>query len=328
MPTIDRDLALFLAAGFGSLATIVLVLLAARLLEARYGYSATALDRQLERARERLRVAPVAQFARGIELQLPELAQHLRGLAALRALDLLLARAGSHIGMTGLAGLVAAMGITGLAGGLLLNLPWIGVMLLVLTGAAAPLLWLMRAAARRRVRFEAQFPEALDFIARALRAGHGLMAGLGMVASELRDPVAGEFGTVFEEVNFGAPVGEALARMAERVDSRDLDFFVVAVSIQRETGGNLAELLGGLANTVRERMKLAGKVRALSAEGRLSGVLMVVLPFVLGGVLSVINPEYMSLLWTTPEGRQAITVVLVMMLAGTLWIQMLVRIRV
>lgn len=324
----DRDLVLLVAAGLGSLATIAMVWLAARLLETRFGRSATGLERQIERARERLRAVPVAQFARGIELQLPELAQRLRRTAALRWLDLLLLRAGSRLDAPTLLALVVGLGVTGCIGGLLLHLPWLGVALLTTLGVATPLVWLSWAAARRRARFEAQFPEALDFIARALRAGHGLMAGLGMVASELRDPVAGEFGSVFEEVNFGAPVGEALARMADRVDSRDLDFFVVAVSIQRETGGNLAELLGGLANTVRERMKLAGKVRALSAEGRLSGVLMVVLPFVLGGVLSVINPEYMSLLWTTPEGRQAITVVMVMMLAGSIWIQFLVRIRV
>ncbi|MFZ4499688.1 MAG: type II secretion system F family protein, partial [Burkholderiales bacterium] len=156
----------------------------------------------------------------------------------------------------------------------------------------------------------------------------GLMAGIGMVARELRDPVAEEFASVFEEVKFGVPLGEALNRMALRVDSRDLDFFVTAVGIQHETGGNLAELLGGLSGTVRERMKLAGKVRALSSEGRLSGVLMMVLPFALGAIMTSINPDYMSLLWRTPEGRQTVAVMLLMMLVGSVWIQALVRIRV
>jgi tight adherence protein B len=228
----------------------------------------------------------------------------------------------------GFLGLMAALGLAGSLLGLLLRAGGGPALLLGALAASAPLPLMYWRAARRRARFEAQFPEALDFIARSLRAGHGLMAGIGMVASELTDPVAREFGTVFEETNFGMSPGEALARMAARVDSRDLDFFVTAVAIQRETGGNLAELLGGLANTVRERMKLAGKVRALSAEGRLSGLLMSILPFALGAILTAINPDYMSLLWTTPEGRQTVAVMLVMMLVGSVWIQFLVRIRV
>jgi tight adherence protein B len=319
---------LMVAAGLAFLAGVVGVLALAGVLELHFGKRARALERQIGRVLERPATAMAAELARSIELRLPAMLQRARQTPLLRGLELLLLRSGSSRHLVELLGLLALLALAGLIAGLLLQAGWPGVLLAVGCAVGAPLAWLYLRAARRRARFEAQLPEALDFIARALRAGHGLMAGLGMVASELSDPVAAEFGTVFEEVNFGVPLGEALSRMAARVDSRDLDFFVVAVSIQRETGGNLAELLGGLAGTVRERMKLAGKVRALSSEGRLSAVLMTALPFVLGAILNVINPEYMSLLWTTPEGRQTVAVMLVMMLVGSIWIQMLVRIRV
>ena len=319
---------LMVAAGLAFLAGAVGVLAVAGVLELHFGKRARALERQIGRLLERPANQMAVELARSIELRLPAMLQRARQAAPLRALELLLLRSGSRRHLGELLALLAVLALAGLIAGLLLQAGWPGVLLGVVCALGAPVAWLSVKAARRRARFEAQLPEALDFIARALRAGHGLMAGLGMVASELSDPVAAEFGTVFEEVNFGVPLGEALSRMAARIDSRDLDFFVVAVSIQRETGGNLAELLGGLAGTVRERIKLAGKVRALSSEGRLSAVLMTALPFVLGAILNFINPEYMSLLWTTPEGRQTVAVMLVMMLVGSIWIQALVRIRV
>ncbi len=324
----DTSALLVLASAMAFLAGVAVVIATARFLERRFGRRTRGLERQIERAIRRPATAVATQLARGIELRLPALLQRARGTPLLRGLELLLLRAGSRRHLGELLGLLAILALVGLIGGVLLGAGWPGVVLTFVCTVGAPLAWLYLQAANRRARFEAQFPEALDFIARALRSGHGLMAGLGMVATELSEPVAGEFGTVCEEANFGAPLGEALARLANRIDSRDVDFFVVAVSIQRETGGNLAELLGGLAGTVRERMKLAGKVRALSSEGRLSGVLMTALPFVLGVILNVLNPEYMSLLWTTPEGRQMVTVMLAMMLVGTVWIQALVRIRV
>jgi len=324
----NGDNALLFAAGLAFLAGVAVVLAVAGMLDERFGRRARGLKRQIERVRQRSLPAMAAQIARGVETRLPAVLQWLQQTAALRALELLLLRAGSPMQVSGLLSLMAASGVLGLSLGLIMNAGAGFALLVAALALVAPLPWLWWQAQRRRVRFEAQFPEALDFIARSLRAGHGLMAGIGMVASELSDPVAREFGIVFEETNFGMSAGEALARMAARVDSRDLDFFVVAVAIQRETGGNLAELLTGLAGTVRERIKLAGKVRALSSEGRLSGLLMTVLPFVLGAILTAINPDYMSLLWTTPEGRQTVAVMLLMMLVGSVWIQMLVRIRV
>jgi tight adherence protein B len=322
--------ALLLATSLAFMAGVALALVLAGFLVARFGRRALSLQRLLTatQALTQPQQAAPLRIARAIGLRLPVLLQRLQNSALARALELRLLRAGQRDGMAGLLGLMAGLAI---AVAVATRLAGLGAGFAVVAAglaATAPVFGLSWLAAQRRSRFEAQFPEALDFIARALRAGHGLMAGIGMVARELRDPVAEEFASVFEEVNFGVPLGEALNRMALRVDSRDLDFFVTAVGIQHETGGNLAELLGGLSGTVRERMKLAGKVRALSSEGRLSGVLMMVLPFALGAIMTSINPDYMSLLWRTPEGRQTVAVMLLMMLVGSVWIQALVRIRV
>lgn len=323
----SRDPLIAFAIGLAFVASATFVLAAAVHLDRRYGRRARGLERQMRRAGAQ-RAVPASLSPETLELRLPRLLRHLEDARWLRWLSGLLQRAGGRLSLPQWAGLSLALVLAALIVAVTLQVGWLAAGVCAVVAGAMPLAWLQLAAARRRARFEAQFPEALDFVARALRAGHGLVAGLGMVASELADPVATEFGIVCEESRFGMPLGEALARMAARVDSRDLDFFVVAVSIQRETGGNLAELLTGLAATVRERIKLAGKVRALSAEGRLSGLLMTGLPFVLGTILTAINPDYMALLWTTPEGRQTVAFTLVMMLVGSLWIQHLVRIRV
>lgn len=194
--------------------------------------------------------------------------------------------------------------------------------------AAAPWLLQWRRDWRQRRQFEAQFPEALDYLSRALRAGQGLSSSLTMVGQEFADPVGREFKKTVDEINFGLDFADALHNMAHRVRSTDLDFFVVAIVIQRESGGNLAELLGGLAQTVRERMKLAGKVRVISAEGRLSGAVLGCLPFILAGLLTTLNPAYMAPLWQSEQGLRLVTVGLVMMALGGLWIWKIVRVRV
>jgi tight adherence protein B len=309
-------------------AVVALVFGVGRLATIRFGHRARQLQRQIAITREEGEVRIERRLARGATSEVPVLLRHLLDAPLMRRLDLMLVRAGSSRSPLEI---IALMLMLSLGGFLLPAATGLGALLglaLALALPAIPPLWLLRVAHRRRARFQSQFPDALDFICRALRAGHGFMAGLGMVSTELPDPVASEFRTTFEEINFGAPVNEALARLAARVDSPDLEFFVVAVVIQRETGGNLAELLGGLSSTVRERMKLAGKVRALSAEGRLSGILMTALPFALAGILTTVNPVYMSALWSSPMGRHIVGVVLLMMLLGSIWIQFTVRIRV
>ncbi len=194
--------------------------------------------------------------------------------------------------------------------------------------AVVPWLFHLRKDQRQRRKFEELFPEALDYLSRALRAGQGLTSGLSTVGQEFADPIGREFKKTVDEINFGLPFADALTNMAQRVKSPDLDFFVVAIVIQRETGGNLADLLGGLAQTVRERIKLAGKIRILSAEGRFSGVVLGALPFILGGTLTLLNPKYMDSLWGTPEGLRIVSIGLFMMMLGGLWLWKIVQVKV
>ncbi|MBW2500469.1 MAG: type II secretion system F family protein [Deltaproteobacteria bacterium] len=188
-----------------------------------------------------------------------------------------------------------------------------------LAGAGLGLLpWInaRRLAAKRTTAFEQQFPDALDLLIRALRAGHSLSVGLQMVADELPDPVGSEFGFVADEIQLGKPVPQALANLAHRVDAPDLPFFVVAVTIQQETGSNLAEVLQNLSEVVRERFKLYGKVRALTAMGRASANLLACWPAVMVGSLYVVNQDYIRPLWETEEGHTMMMIAAVMIVFG------------
>jgi tight adherence protein B len=150
---------------------------------------------------------------------------------------------------------------------------------------------------------------------------------LKLVAEEFGDPVGTEFGKTLDEINFGMPVPDALMNLTQRVDCEDLKFFVVSVIVQRETGGNLAEILENLGHLIRERFKFQGRVRVLSAEGRMSAMVLVAMPFFLVGVLSLLNPEYTKVLFFDPIGPVLIVIALVMMGFGTLVIKKLVAIK-
>lgn len=203
-----------------------------------------------------------------------------------------------------------------------------GTFLTALLCSLMPWWFVSNQAKKRRLKFEDQLPEALDFIARSLRAGHGLTAALGMAGNELPEPVGPELKITFDEINFGIPFQEAMTNLMARINSPDLAFFTVAVVLQRETGGNLNELLANLAKLIRERIKLKGKVRVLSSEGKFSGILLGAMPFILGGVLTVVNPEYMSMLWSTPQGHNLILTGLVMLLLGAFFMHRIVQIKV
>jgi len=181
---------------------------------------------------------------------------------------------------------------------------------------------------KRIERIERQFPEALDLMGRAMRAGHAFPSAVKMVAEEMAEPLGRDFRILFDEMNYGVPTNEALAHLAERVPVPDVSYFVVAVMIQRESGGNLAELLDKIAIIVRDRLKLLGDVRTLSAEGRLSAIILTALPFGVGLVVNIVNPEFMAVLFTDPAGLRMVGVALFMMLSGILWMRSIIRIRV
>ena len=180
----------------------------------------------------------------------------------------------------------------------------------------------------RIYRFEEHFPEALDLLSRAVRAGHAFSAGMKMVADELDDPVGPEFRKAFDEQNYGLPLKESLNGMAERMPLLDVKFFATAVLIQRETGGNLAEILDNLAGVVRERFKIRRQVRVHTAHGRFTGYVLMALPAFLAVALVFINPEHMNLLFEERIGQLMILASIVMQAIGFIWIKQIVKIEV
>ncbi len=205
--------------------------------------------------------------------------------------------------------------------------PWLSVAMMA-AGALAPFAYLKHLGRQRLQRIAQQLPDALDLMAHALQAGHSFSSALRMVAKEGPAQVALEYRKTFEEINFGVSVQDALVNLAARVDSTDLRYFVVAVLIQRESGGNLAGLLSGIAILIRDRFKLAGAVRVLSSEGRLSAWILGLLPFVLGAIVNFLNPRFMSVLWTDPAGIHLLGGALCLMLIGVFWMWRIVVIRI
>lgn len=194
--------------------------------------------------------------------------------------------------------------------------------------AAMPLLYVNQQRSKRLIKFERQLPEALDLMTRALRSGHAFPSALQMIGDEMADPIAGEFRIVHDEVNFGVALQQALTNLSERIPLTDLRYFIVSVLIQRESGGNLTEVLGNLSRLIRERLKLLSKVRVLSSEGRLSAWILGLMPFALGGAMHIVNPEFMSPLWSDPIGISIIQYMLILMFFGVLILRKIIKIRV
>jgi tight adherence protein B len=189
-------------------------------------------------------------------------------------------------------------------------------------------IWFVNLMARRRVeKFEEQFPEAIDLLSRALRAGHAFTTGLSMVAEEMPEPVGTEFRLAYDRQNFGMPMAEALKSLGERVPLLDARFFVTAVLTQREAGGNLSEVLDNLSSVIRERFKVKRQVRVITAHARITGWVLALLPPSLGIVLTLLAPSHMSLLWTDPTGIRMVVVALVLQVVGTLIIRKLVDVE-
>ena len=191
-----------------------------------------------------------------------------------------------------------------------------------------PYLWLCHRRRQRMKKFAGQLPDALELVARALRAGHPLNVGMNVVAEEMPAPVANEFARVVEEQGVGITTDDALRGMADRAPNIDLRFFVTAVLIQRQTGGDLAEILDKISYVIRERFKIYGQVQALTAEGRLSGIVLMALPLILFGVVYYINPRYVEMLFNERMGRMMLGGALVLQVIGALVIRKIVNIRV
>lgn len=258
----------------------------------------------------------------------PALQRWLMSVPRIGALDRWLEQSGSTWSVSQLLGYCAMVALCAVALIPLLPIP----VPLVLAGAAMigvmPVLHVMRQRVKRLKQMEQQLPDAVDMIARALRAGHSFAGALGMVGQEMKAPIGPEFRTTFDEINYGVALDEAMTNLAIRVPVADLRYFVIAVLIQRESGGNLAEILDTIGIMVRERLKLFDKIRVLSAEGRLSAWILGLLPFGTAGMIMVVNPDFMKVLWEDPIGWRMIGGALTSMFFGVLWMRKIIRIRV
>jgi len=220
---------------------------------------------------------------------------------------------------------VCAAGIAVTALTLATGHPTIG--LIGVAAAALPYMWLRHARSSRLWKFEEQFPEGIDLISRALRAGHTFQTGLKMVADEMTAPVGPEFRLLYDRQCFGMPVGDALRNFAERTPVLDAKFFATAVLTQRDAGGNLAEVLDNLSAVIRERFKVKRQVRVISAHGRITGWILACLPPSLAFVFAMINREHMQLLWTDPLGLKMLYVAIFLQVVGMLIIRKIINIE-
>lgn len=254
--------------------------------------------------------------------------QILSALPGVERLDFLIQQANSKQTVSFFVLSSIGLGLAGYLFSLVLTKNQVFSLLLGLTLASLPLFALRWKKKRRMARFEKQLPEALGLIARALRAGHAFTSGMKLAVEEFGEPLGPEFEEALGEINFGMSLPEALKNLAQRVDCPDVKFFVVSVILQRETGGNLAEIIESLANLIRERFKFRGKVRTLSAEGRLSAVILTILPFVFAGGLVLLGPEYVGVLFSDPIGRMMLGLGALLMCIGLLVIRRIVKLEV
>lgn len=244
------------------------------------------------------------------------------------ALDRILIQSGLTMSVGDLLGLTLMLGTAGLCVPIFLGR---GVLLgvgLALVLGSLPMLHILRAKAKRLERLENQLPDAIDLMGRAMRAGHAFPTALNMVGDEMADPIGAEFRTLFDEINYGIPLEGALLNLLSRVPSTDLQYFVVALMIQRETGGNLTELLDNISAIVRARLKLMGEIRTLSAEGKLSAWILSLLPFAAGLMINIVNPGFMTVLLTDPVGLKMVYGALFMIVFGIWWMTKVIKIRV
>lgn len=229
-------------------------------------------------------------------------------------------------------GLFVLLSVGGLALGVLLGtlLHWplaFAVLLGVLV-SLGPVTFVNLKRRKRRKLFMAHFPDALEMFARSLRAGHSFTGAIQLVGQEMPDPVGAEFRQVFDEQNLGVPLREALTGMTERVDSLDARFFATAVLIQRETGGNLAEIIDKIAHVIRERFRIQGQLKIFTAQARMTGTILALLPLGVAAAIGALNPDYLRPLWTEKAGHVMIAVAAAMQVAGALVIRKIIRIKI
>ena len=316
--------------------TIIIFIAALLIIEATlYAYRAIRYPHR-DRIRERFKSFQEEDEARAapdllrkrVFSEVPFLNAFLQRLKITDRLDLLIKQANAKLPLGFFILLTPVLGLTAyLISSRVANIFFFSALVGILFGLA-PYAYLRIKKKKRMEKFERQIPDGLDLIGRALRAGHAFTGGMKLAADELGDPFGAEFQETIDEINFGVSVSDALRNLVKRVDCPDLKFFVIAANIQRETGGNLAEIIENISRIVRERFKLLGKIRILSAEARISAVIMSILPFVVMIALSFINPDYLKVLFSDPVGKKVVAVAGVMMVIGIFIIHKMAKIKV
>ena len=274
-----------------------------------------AVRAELIKAAERLSAVPSVDAALS------------RGREMLGPIEAMLAQANSSITVGSFLLICGLVGFVTFSIVMLLTRQIIFAAPLAAAAAAVPVVVMNWKRNRRVAKFEEQFPESLDLLARALRAGHAYTTGLLMVADEMPEPVGPEFRTIYDQQNYGMPMGDALKSFAERIPLLDAKFFVTAVMTQRESGGNLAEVLDNLASVIRDRFKVKRQIQVISAHGRMTGWVLSAVPPVLAFVMYLISPENMRVLWHDPLGNKMIAAAIVLQISGALIIRRLVQIE-
>jgi len=242
--------------------------------------------------------------------------------------DLLFEQADTSLTVGKLALTSMVLGLAGFAAAVAMKSPAAVAPLAAIVAGSLPIFWLLWRRKKRMKNFSMQLPDALEMMARILRSGQGLAFAFSAVATEMSEPIGREFGRVFEEQNLGVSMDDSLRSMCKRVPNLDLRFFVTAVILQRQTGGDLSEILDKIGELVRDRFRVLGAVQALTGEGRLSGVVLMALPLVLFVVVYRMNPEYVSMLFTDRAGKKMLAIAVFMQILGAFVIKKIVDIKV
>jgi tight adherence protein B len=318
---------------FGVFLFIAVVLL----VEGAYLMWNTSKGPEAKRIARRLRLMSAGTSLAGEEVSIlksrmlsesPAVERLLLQVPRVRQLDRLLEQSGLTWSVAELLGVMLLAAAAGAVVALYFGMTFFLILIAAVMLGALPVAYVFNARAKRMVKIEESLPDALDLIGRALRAGHAFPTAVKMVSDELNDPIGGEFRTLFDEVNYGVSMHTALLNLAARIPVTDLRYFVIAVLIQRETGGNLAELLDNIAAIIRARLKLFGQVRVLSTEGRLSAWILTLLPIIVAIVMNFVNPAFISVLWKDPLGLRLIGGAVLLMIFGIFWMWRIVKIHV
>jgi tight adherence protein B len=258
----------------------------------------------------------------------PLLQRALSRLRLAQRMDARLRQAGVEMKVGVFALLSLSLFVIGTLVGLFLHWPFVLAILLGAILATAPGIVVGEKRRRRMKAFTSQFPDALEMFARSLRAGHSFTGAIQLVSQEMPHPLGSEFRQVFDEQNLGVPLREALTGMTHRVESLDARFFVTAILIQRETGGNLAEIIDKIAHVIRERFRIQGQLKIFTAQARMTGTILSLLPIALALAIGFLNPDYLKPLWFERAGRFLIALAVCMQIAGALVIRKIVRIKI